>query len=59
MLKARELAQYLVGTRKTLDFSKHVYVGKKDDNYLLRKKILAMVILNGIKWDFLKVLCIT
>ncbi|WP_342305107.1 hypothetical protein [Methanolobus sp. ZRKC5] len=39
LLKARELAQYLVGKRKTIEFSKPSYVGKRDDTDLLRKKI--------------------
>lgn len=42
LLKARELAQYLVGKRKTIEFSKPAYVGKRDDTDILRKKILAI-----------------
>ncbi|MDG6244851.1 MAG: CRISPR-associated endonuclease Cas1, partial [Methanolobus sp.] len=42
LLKARELAQYLVGKRKTIEFSKPVYVGKRDDTDILRTKILAI-----------------
>ncbi|KGK98611.1 hypothetical protein LI82_07005 [Methanococcoides methylutens] len=42
LLKARELAQYLVGKRKTIDFSKPVYVVERDDSDDMRKKILAM-----------------
>lgn len=42
LLKGRELSQYLVGKRKTIEFFKPAYIGKRDDTDLLRKKILAI-----------------
>ncbi len=42
LLKARELSHHLVGKSKTVEFSKPVYVGKRDDTELLRKKIIDM-----------------
>jgi len=54
LLKARELAQYLVGTRKTIDFNKPAYVGKRDDTDLLRKKILDIGYTEWKKMGFSK-----
>ncbi|MDR6223327.1 CRISPR-associated endonuclease Cas1 [Methanococcoides alaskense] len=42
LVKARELSHHLVGKRKTIEFSKPVFVGERDDSDLLRKKIIDM-----------------
>jgi CRISPR-associated protein Cas1 len=36
LLKARELPQYLVGKRKTIDFSKPVYAVERQDSDNIR-----------------------
>ncbi|KXS40418.1 MAG: CRISPR-associated protein, Cas1 family [Methanolobus sp. T82-4] len=42
LLKTRELAQYLVGKRKTLDFSKPAYAVERQDSEDIRQKILSI-----------------
>ncbi|WP_406661466.1 hypothetical protein V7O66_02790 [Methanolobus sp. ZRKC3] len=42
LVKARELSHCIVGKRKTVEFSKPVYVAERDDSDLLRKKIIDM-----------------
>ena len=42
LLKTRKLAQYLVGTRKTIDFSKPAYAVERQDRDEIRKKILSI-----------------
>ncbi len=42
LVKVRELSHHLVGKRKTIEFGKPAYVGKRDDSDLLRKKIFDM-----------------
>ncbi len=42
LLKTRELAQYLVGKRKTLDFSKPAYAIERQDSEEVRQKILSI-----------------
>lgn len=41
-MKARELAQYLVGKRKSLDFSKPAYAVERQDSDEIRQKILSI-----------------
>ncbi|WP_233085366.1 hypothetical protein [Methanococcoides orientis] len=41
-MKARELSHQLVGKRKTIEFSRPVYVAQRDDSDLLRKRIIDM-----------------
>ncbi|WP_231622047.1 hypothetical protein [Methanococcoides methylutens] len=59
MLKARELSHHFFGKRKTVEFSKPVYVGKRDDTDLLRKKIIDMSYIEWKKMGSSKVLCTT
>jgi len=54
LLKARELSHHLVGKRKTIEFIKPVYVGKRDDTDLLRKKIIDMPYTEWEKMGFSK-----
>jgi CRISPR-associated protein Cas1 len=54
LLKARELSHHLVGKRKTVEFSKPVYVGKRDDTDLLRQKIIDMSYAEWKKMGFSK-----
>ncbi|KGK98714.1 CRISPR-associated protein Cas1 [Methanococcoides methylutens] len=54
LLKARELSHHLVGKRKAVEFVKPVYVGKRDDSDLLRKKILDMPYTEWKKMGFSK-----
>jgi CRISPR-associated protein Cas1 len=42
LLKTRELAQYLVGKKKTLDFSKPAYSVERQDSNDIRQKILSI-----------------
>ncbi|WP_406661505.1 CRISPR-associated endonuclease Cas1 [Methanolobus sp. ZRKC3] len=42
LLKARELAQYLVGKRKNIDFSKPAYTVERHDSQDIRQKILEI-----------------
>jgi CRISPR-associated protein Cas1 len=42
LLKTRELAQYLVGKRNTLGFSKPAYTVKRQDSEEIRQKILSI-----------------
>lgn len=42
LLKTRELAQYLIEKRKTLDFSKPVYAVARQDSEEIRQKILSI-----------------
>ena len=42
LVKARESSHHLVGKRKAVDFSKPVYVSKRDDSDMLRKMIIDM-----------------
>jgi CRISPR-associated protein Cas1 len=42
LLKARELAQYLVGKRKTIDFSNPAYAVERQDSDDIRQKILSI-----------------
>ena len=41
LLKTRELAQYLIGKRKKLDFSKPAYNVERQDSDYIRQKILS------------------
>jgi CRISPR-associated protein Cas1 len=54
LVKARELSHQLVGKRKTIEISKPVYVGKRDDTDLLRKKIIDMPYTEWKKMGFSK-----
>ncbi|WP_250868857.1 hypothetical protein [Methanococcoides seepicolus] len=54
MLKARELSHHLVGKRKTIEFIKPVFVVKRDDSDLLRKKIIYMPYTEWKKMGFSK-----
>jgi CRISPR-associated protein Cas1 len=54
LLKARELSHHLVGKRKVVEFSKPVYVVKRDDTNLLRKKIINMPYTEWKKMGFSK-----
>ncbi|OBZ34426.1 MAG: hypothetical protein A9957_02805 [Methanohalophilus sp. DAL1] len=40
LLKTREMAQYLVGKRKTIDFVSHVYEIERQDNMEIRQLLL-------------------
>jgi CRISPR-associated protein Cas1 len=42
LLKVRELAQYLVGKRKVIDFSKPNYTVERQDSDDIRQKILSI-----------------
>jgi CRISPR-associated protein Cas1 len=42
LLKTRELAQYLVGKRKSIDFSKPAYSVERQDSEDVRQKILSI-----------------
>ena len=42
LLKTRELAQYLVEKRKTIDFSKPCYAVERQDSEDVRQKILSI-----------------
>lgn len=54
LVKARELSHHLVGKRKTIEFIKLVYVVKRYDSDLLRKKIIAMPYTEWKKMGFSK-----
>ena len=54
MVKAREICHHHVGKRKAIEFSKHVYVGKRDDTDLLRKRIIDIPYAEWKKMGFSK-----
>ena len=54
LLKARELSQYLVGKRKTIDFQKPDYVVRRHDSNDIRKKILEISYAGWKKQGFSK-----
>jgi CRISPR-associated protein Cas1 len=54
LLKTRELAQYLVGKRKTLDFSKPAYNVERQDSDDIRQKILSISYTDWKKMGFSK-----
>lgn len=54
LLKTRELAQYLVEKRKTLDFSKLSYAVKRQDSEEIRQKILNISYSDWKKMGFSK-----
>jgi len=54
LLKTRELAQYLVGKRKTLDFSKPAYSVGRQDSDDIRQKILSISCYDWKKMGFSK-----
>ncbi|WP_440953770.1 CRISPR-associated endonuclease Cas1 [Methanococcoides sp. FTZ1] len=54
LLKARELNCNVVGKRKTIEFSKPVFVAERDDSDLLRKKIIDMPYTEWKKMGFSK-----
>ena len=54
LLKTRELAQYLVEKRKTLDFSNPVYSVERQDSDDIRQKILSISYSDWKKMGFSK-----
>ncbi len=54
LLKTRELTQYLVGKRKTLDFSKPAYAVERQDSDEIRQKILSISYTEWEKMGFSK-----
>ena len=54
LLKTRELAQYLVGKRKTIDFSKPAYAVERQDSEEIRQKILSISYTDWKKMGFSK-----
>ncbi|MDR6223476.1 hypothetical protein J2750_001946 [Methanococcoides alaskense] len=54
LFKSRELSHQLVGKRKTVEFSKPVYVGERDDTDFMRKKIIDMPYTEWKKMGFSK-----
>ena len=54
LLKTRELAQYLVGKIKTLDFSKPAYAVERHDSEDVRQKILSISYTEWKKMGFSK-----
>lgn len=54
LLKTRELAQYLVGKRKNLDFSKPAYSVERQDSDDIRQKILSISYSEWKKMGFSK-----
>ncbi|WP_342306511.1 CRISPR-associated endonuclease Cas1 [Methanolobus sp. ZRKC5] len=54
LLKTRELAQYLVGKRKNLDFSKPAYAVERQDSDEIRQKILSIPYSEWKKMGFSK-----
>jgi CRISPR-associated protein Cas1 len=58
LLKTRELAFYLTGKRKNLEFANPIYKVERDDSEELRQKVLDMSYSEWGRWDFSRVLCI-
>ncbi|WP_406669951.1 CRISPR-associated endonuclease Cas1 [Methanolobus sp. ZRKC4] len=54
LLKARELVQYLVGKRKTIDFIKPAYTIERQDSEEIRKKIMSVSYSEWKKMGFSK-----
>ncbi|MDG6245057.1 MAG: CRISPR-associated protein Cas1 [Methanolobus sp.] len=54
LLKIRELAQYLVGKRKTIDFSKPAYAIERQDSDDIRQKIMRISYTDWEKMGFSK-----
>ncbi|MDG6244158.1 MAG: CRISPR-associated endonuclease Cas1 [Methanolobus sp.] len=54
LLKTRELAQYLVGKRKTIDFSKPAYIVERQDSEDIRQKILSIFYTDWKNMEFSK-----
>lgn len=54
LLKTRELAQYLVEKRKTIDFSKPTYSVERHDSEEIRQKILSISYSDWKKMGFSK-----
>jgi CRISPR-associated protein Cas1 len=54
LLKTRELAQYLVGKRKTFDLSKPAYAVERQDSDDIRQKILNISYSDWKKMGFSK-----
>ncbi|WP_235856330.1 CRISPR-associated protein Cas1 [Methanolobus halotolerans] len=54
LLKTRELAQYLVEKRKTLDFSKPSYFVERQDSEEIRQRILSISYSDWKKMGFSK-----
>jgi CRISPR-associated protein Cas1 len=54
LLKTRELAQYLVGKRKTIDFSKPAFAVERKDSDDIRQKILSISYSDWKKMGFSK-----
>ncbi|WP_209621070.1 CRISPR-associated protein Cas1 [Methanolobus bombayensis] len=54
LLKTRELAQYLIGKRKTLDFSKPAYAVERQDSEDIKQKILSISYSEWKKMGFSK-----
>jgi CRISPR-associated protein Cas1 len=55
LLKTRKSAQYLIGKRKTLDFSRPKFTIERQDSEEIRKKILSISYTAGRTWDSLRV----
>jgi CRISPR-associated protein Cas1 len=54
LLKTRELAQYLVGKKKNLDFCKPAYTVERQDSEDIRQKILSISYSDWKKMGFSK-----
>lgn len=54
LLKTRELAQYLIGKKKTLDFSKPAYAVERYDSDEIRQKIISITYSDWKKMGFSK-----
>ncbi len=54
LLKARGLSHHLVGKRKTVEFSKPVYMAERDDSDEIRQKILSISYSEWKKMGFSK-----
>jgi CRISPR-associated protein Cas1 len=54
LLKTRELAQYLVGKRKIIDFSNPAYSVERQDSDDIRQKILSISYSEWKKMGFSK-----
>jgi CRISPR-associated protein Cas1 len=58
LLKTKELAQHLVGKRKTVDFMSPVYEIERQDNMEIRQLILDISDVEWKNWGSQRVLCI-
>ncbi|ATU08599.1 hypothetical protein [Methanohalophilus portucalensis] len=55
-IETRELAQYLVGKHKTVDFMSHVYEIERQDNMEIRQLILDISHVEWKNWVSQRVL---